>query len=96
LKLTLAVRKRARDLVQLLRAEGDRAVGDDLGRAPAAQRDVEVGGGDAELAAPGLREDVGKDGDGVLPLYDPLHERELLHQVGLPDEDLHHLSSPGL
>src|SRR6185369_2682369 len=52
LEAHVAVRKRTGDLVELLRPEGDRAVRDDLSRAPTPKRDVEVRGRDAQLTVP--------------------------------------------
>src|SRR6266542_698714 len=50
---------------------------------------VQVGGRDPHLAPPGLHQDVGENRDGVLPLHDPLHELQFLHEVVAADDDFH-------
>jgi hypothetical protein len=55
--------------------------------------DVEIGGGEAQLALSGLDEHIRQNGNGVTAFDDRLHMVERLEQRAPFDRDLHGLSS---
>ena len=62
------------DLVELLRRKRKRPALGDGGLAPASQRNLEIGCEHPHLIALRLDQDIGEDGDGVLPLDDALEK----------------------
>src|SRR5450759_1266718 len=70
----LGLRKHADDLEKLLRRQRDFAALRHRRGALAAQRHLEVGGQESKLLALGLHQNVGEDGNRVVPLDDSLEE----------------------
>ncbi len=93
LERELGVGKRADDLVKLLRLHRDRAVAFDLCATPGGERDVEIGGGESELAVASVEQQVREDGDRRPALDDALHQSELREQGVTLETKFHSLSS---
>src|SRR6185503_610035 len=68
---------------------GDRAGPADVRLAPSGERDVEIGGGEGELAVAGVEEEVGEDRDRRPPFDDALEKRELRQQRVALETDVH-------
>ena len=65
-------------VVKLAGGDGAGAIFFDRGGAAGAQAEVEVGGGDGQLAIGGLKKKIGQDGDGRLALDHALRRSEFL------------------
>ena len=85
----VAIAQQFHVVVEFARGDGTGAIFLDPGLTTGAQAQVQIRGGDSQLAVGGLKEKIGQNGDGRLAFDDALGRCEFLQQVGFTDRDLH-------